>query len=96
MPQIITLLGGMQAILADPIPEPDEKWLRLQVLRPEPGVQWFRAYPITGGSMNVQESRIVHRREATKGDMDAALRACNGRNPASDAIAKLFARVAST
>lgn len=90
MPKIIQTHNGYTAFLGPEAPEPDKAWQRLQEVRPTPGKSWFRAYPLSGGAMLVQEGSFTVLRDATEEDRHAAVGALGGRNPARHAILALF------
>lgn len=94
MPKIVTVkdfyLGDdVEHFLGERIPEPDAGWKSIQRVRPVEGQPWFRAYPLTGGAISVQQHRIVEVREATQDDIERAKRLMP-HNPALSSVQTLF------
>jgi hypothetical protein len=74
------------ALLAGKARKPSKWWLQQQIITPVPGVQWFRAYPLSGGAILIQEHLIKVERDATEAEIEAA----TASNPAADAIRALL------
>ena len=64
---------------------PSAQWLRQQIVRPVAGMQWFKAYPLSGGAMLIQEHLLSVLRDATEEEVERATR----NNPAADEIRAL-------
>ncbi|MCK5018352.1 MAG: hypothetical protein KAS32_14940 [Candidatus Peribacteraceae bacterium] len=74
-------------VLGKETESPDRSWLAMQDIQPQPTTgKWFSAYPLSGGAINVHESKFIEDREIIQTDID---RICN-RNPATETVKKIL------
>jgi hypothetical protein len=84
--KLIKNVYGQVALLTNEEVKPAKAWLALQSVRPLPKGKWFRAYPVTGGSMIVQDGAYTVLRDAVQTDIDQACKRFHGKNPAAPYI----------
>lgn len=82
-------------VLGERREEPEQWWKDLQTIPCTDNPNWFSAYPLDGGAVNVQEGTFEILREATDEEIDRHFRKCirggSGMfNPASDTVLRLW------
>ncbi len=86
--QLIRTMQGYSALLTNAQERPSQEWLALQATRPRAKGRWFKAYPLNGGAMLVQEGTYTIERDATQADIDQAT--TRSFNPAANEIKALW------
>lgn len=86
---------GRLGILGNRTAEPEQWWKDIQSIPCTSNPNWFSAYPLDGGAVNVQEGTFEVLREATDDEIDHHFRKCikgGSRlfNPASDTVLCLW------
>ena len=80
------------AVLGEEIPTPDKAWLDYQFFAPTVNGKWYRAYPLDGGAIIINEHDFDVLREATEEDFNE-LYDGHDFNPAAEAVRELRAKV---
>lgn len=86
---------GRLGVLGNRTEEPEQWWKDLQSIPCTDNPNWFSAYPLSGGAVNVQEGTFEVIRDVTDEDIDYNFRNClkGGKgnfNPASATVLRLW------
>lgn len=76
-PKLIIDQHDRTCLLSTKVVVPEPEWLEDQTKPPRPTGLWFDAYPLTGGSVLVQEGAFSIIRSATDLDIADALQRAN-------------------
>jgi hypothetical protein len=91
MAKIIKTQQDKLAFLSEEKVTPSKQWLSLQKIKPSKSKIWFKAFPLSGGALFVQEGRFEILRDHTASDITAATEGEGSFNPARDSILSLIA-----
>ena len=81
---------GRLGVLGNRTAEPEQWWKDLQSIPCTDNPNWFSAYPLSGGAVNVQEGTFEVIRDVTDEDIDCNFRNKGNFNPASATVLRLW------
>lgn len=81
---------GRLGVLGNRTEEPEQWWKDLQSIPCTDNPNWFSAYPLSGGAVNVQEGTFEVIRDVTDEDIDCNFRNKGNFNPASATVLRLW------
>ena len=86
---------GRVCVLGEPTSEPEVWWKALQSIPCTDNPNWFSAYPLDGGAVNVQEGTFKVLRDAKQYDITLHFERCmkggdRPFNPAADTVLRLW------